>query len=108
MSDALKELIEFQHSLHAATRQRQRGISNSDIEMVMRFGEQVDDGYVLTERALEIARRDLKQILQRLDHLAGVAVIEQGGTLVTTYRADARRIRRLRSSETRRASDALH
>lgn len=108
MNEAVKQRLEFQLSQHAAARQRQRGVTTRDLELVMRYGEAVDDGFVLSERALELARAELKKTLQRLDHLAGVAVIEQGGTLVTTYRADARRLRRLRAGETSRERQALH
>ena len=108
MNESIKQKIVFELSFHAARRQRQRGVSNSDIELVMRYGEAVDDGFVLSDRALALARRDIKRILQRLDHLAGVAVIEQDGTLVTAYRADNRRVRRLRAGETSREARQLH
>ena len=100
MNGSVKQKIEFELSFHAAARQRQRGVSNTDIELVMRYGEAVDDGFVLSDRALAIARRDIKRILQRLDHLAGIAVIEGAGTLITTYRADSKRLRRLRAGDT--------
>jgi len=105
-SGKIKSTIE--RSGHMDERQRQRGIGNADVELVMRYGEAVDDGFVLSDRALELARCDIKRVLQRLDHLAGVAVIEQGGTLVTVYRADARRLKRLRAGESIAPSRSLH
>ena len=108
MSESTKQKIVFELSFHAAKRQRQRGVSNTDLELVMRYGESVDEGFVLSDRALALARRDIKRILQRLDHLAGVAVIEQDGTLVTTYRADSRRVRRLRAAGAGREARQLH
>ena len=50
----------------------------------------------LCDRALELARKEIKRTLQRLDHLAGVAVVEKGGTIVTAYRATGKRVKRLR------------
>lgn len=108
MSNITKPKIVFELSHHAVERQQQRGISCRDIELVLHYGEAVDDGFVLSDRALARARREIKRVLQRLDHLAGVAVIEEGGTLVTTYRADARRLRRLRAGESLREPRQLH
>jgi hypothetical protein len=96
---AIEERLEFQSSVHAEARQRQRGLTRKDLELIQRYGEQVDDGWVLSDRALELARKDIKRTLQRLDHLAGVAVVEKGGTIVTAYRATGRRVKRLRDGE---------
>jgi len=93
---AIEERLEFQLSVHAEARQRQRGLTRKDVELVQRYGEQVDDGWVLSDCALELARKEIKRTLQRLDHLAGVAVVEKGGTIVTAYRATGKRVKRLR------------
>lgn len=89
-------------SLHAAQRQQQRGFKASDVELVMTWGEDVEDGFVLSDRALKRARKELgkageKAALQRLERIRGMTLIEQGNTLVTIYRADRKRLRRLRS-----------
>lgn len=89
-------------SHHAGARLNQRGFDRQDIELVVELGESVDDGYLMTRMALRCAKSFLKEEgrladLQRVDHLHNVAVIELGGQLVTIYRADKRRIRRLRA-----------
>lgn len=79
-------------SHHASARLRQRGMRPSDIELIRRCGEPVADGYVVTNKA--IAR--LRAQLQRLERLCDVAVIEVDDVIVTVYRADRRRIKRLK------------
>lgn len=92
---------ELRRSLHAAQRQQQRGFKASDIALVMVWGEDVEDGFVLSDRALKRARKELgkageKAALQRLERIRGMTLIEQDNTLVTLYRADRKRLRRLR------------
>ena len=84
-------------SRHARGRQQQRGFQDLDALLIQGFGEEVEDGFVLTGQAINEARHTLKKMLQRLDHLAGSTLIENGGTIITTYRADKKRIRRLRA-----------
>jgi hypothetical protein len=87
-------------SLHAFQRSKQRGLSLKGLDLVLAFGEAVEDGYVMTQSALEEARHTLRQAgrkreLQSLDHLRDVVVIEENGVLITAYRADKKRCRRL-------------
>jgi hypothetical protein len=82
---------------HAEKRVRQRGFKTRDINFIMKHGELVNDGYVLTVKAVEKRRSELKKELQRLDKLTNVAVIASEGTVITIYRADSRNVRRLRS-----------
>ena len=90
-----------QVSQHARARCRQRGLTAEDVALVMEFGESVDDGYVMTRKVLQSAQTELhmqnrKRQIQLLDHLKGIAVIEAGHQIITAYRADKKRIRRLR------------
>jgi len=84
-------------SKHALGRQQQRGFQGLDSQLPQAFGEQAEDGYLMTGQAIGDARHCLKQMIQRLGHIQGSALIEQSGTVVTTYRADKKRIRRLRA-----------
>lgn len=84
-------------SRHAAQRQQQRGFQYIDCLLLQAFGEEVEDGWLMTGQATSDARHRLKQLIQRLDHLSGSALIEEGGTIVTTYRADKKRVRRLKA-----------
>jgi hypothetical protein len=91
----------FHCSRHAAQRQQQRGFKTADIELLMAWGEDVEDGLVMSDRALkharyELARRGAKAALQRLDHIRGMTLIEQDRTFLTLFRADRKRLQRLR------------
>ena len=88
-------------SNHADARCRQRGLTSEAIALVMEFGELVDDGFVRSSKVLGPARKALQaqkrvRESQQLDHLRNVAVIDMDNTLVTVYRADKTRLRRLR------------
>lgn len=92
--------LQFTH--HATQRLHQRGIPYQCLNLVEEFGEWVEDGVVMTQRALKTARAALRaqgrrDALQALDHLRNVTLIEQQGVLVTAFRADRKRLRRLRA-----------
>lgn len=82
-------------SAHADKRQRQRGFSDVDVQLVLAHGDSVDDGYVMTRKAVSRRISELKKEIVRLQKLKDVAVIEDTGTVVTMYRADGRRMRKL-------------
>jgi len=82
-------------SMHAQRRIRQRGLKEADLGRLQRFGEEVEEGYLMTDRKLDECIAGLKSEIQRLERLRGLVLIEQGDTLVTLYRSDRRRQRRL-------------
>jgi hypothetical protein len=89
-------------SKHAFKRSNQRGLQLKGLNLVLEFGESVDDGFVMTQSALKQAAKILqqqkrRQDIQRLGHLSNVVVILEGGVMATTYRADKKRIQRLRA-----------
>ena len=84
-------------SKHARQRLGQRGFKQVDEDLLTAFGEQVEDGYLMTNQAIQDARLSLKTSLQRLDHLKGATLIEADGAVVTVYRADRKRVKRLKS-----------
>lgn len=97
-------------SQHANARCRQRGLTLAAVALVMEFGEGVDDGYLMTAKvmrsackALSIQRR--RKDIQKLDHLRDVAVIDVDDTILTVYRADKKRIRRLRAGHIQTKAD---
>ena len=87
----------LQWSKHALARQQQRGFQQVDALLIEAFGEEVEDGFIMTGQAGNDARQMLKKTIQRLDHLAGSTLIASNGTVITTFRADKKRIRRLRA-----------
>lgn len=82
-------------SAHANARMRQRGYTNHDIALVREYGTPVNDGYVMTRNDIRFAMAESRNGHQRLERLAGTALIEKGRTLVTVYRASRLRQRRL-------------
>ena len=84
-------------SRHAESRIRQRGIAPGAIDILRQFGETVDDGFILTDQAIDEGRRALRAQIEQLEKLRGIALIEVGGTVITVYRASKKRVRRLRA-----------
>lgn len=84
-------------SAHAQVRMHQRGVKLGDLELVRALGEQVSDGYLISDKAIEQGRLILRAQMQQLERLRGLALIEITGCVVTVYRADKKRIKRLRS-----------
>jgi hypothetical protein len=81
---------------HAQKRVQQRGLSMEDLALVMAHGERVDDGYLMSGKAVAARECALRRELQRIGRLRGVAVITADTTMVTVYRASKQRVRRLR------------
>jgi hypothetical protein len=89
-------------SQHAFKRSNQRGIQLKGLDLVLEFGEPVDDGYLMTHCAISEALLDLrhqgrKSDIQHLSRLANIAIIVECGVMLTAYRADKKRVRRLRA-----------
>ena len=88
-------------SYHAAQQASGKGLKLVDIDLVMKYGEAVEDGYLMSERALTAARAELTErkcygALQRLEQLRHVVVVEIMNTIITTYRVKT--VRRGRQS----------
>lgn len=88
-------------SVHAQQRIQQRGMRKTDVELIMRFGTRVNDGYFLRTRDVLQAQHDLKIVMSRLDRLSGRVVITAGSTVVTTYVVSRDKQRKLLSRTSR-------
>lgn len=87
----------FEISQHAQLRMRQRTVTMKDLSLICTYGEAVDEGYVMTNKAIEDSKHALQgDQLLRVERLRGMAAIVKDGVLVTTYRSSRRRLRRLR------------
>jgi len=86
-------------SRHAQARMCQRGLTKTDVEFVRKVGEWVDDGYVMTNSAVDQRIHELRHEMNRIEKLRGVALIEGANIVITVYRADHRRICRLRGKQ---------
>ncbi len=81
---------------HGALRMSQRGIACGDIDMIMRIGSEVENGYLVREQDYRAFEREQKQILERARRLVGKRlVMERGQTVVSAYHANPGKQRRL-------------
>ena len=88
---------EYRITVHAESRLRQRGLSRWDLELILTHGEAISDGYVMSRIAIDNRTAELKSELARIERLRDVTVIEDSGDVITLYRADKRRLRKLRN-----------
>jgi hypothetical protein len=91
-------MTEHATTRHAETRQRQRGLRDADLGLVLATASQVAvDAYLMTDAdvAREVAQR--KNEIQRLERLRGVKVVVCDDVIVTVVRSrrdDQRRVLR--------------
>lgn len=90
-------------SQHALTRMAQRGIRASDIALMMTFGTEVNDGFLVRDKDVQAIEREVKAFLQRLRQMQGKRLIARDGTLVTAFHATERQTRRLLQTNCGRA-----
>lgn len=92
----------FEITKHANLRFAQRAISICDVEMIIGFGTEVDDGYIFLNQNCEALESELKAALQRVRKLRGKRIAVGNGQIITAYRATASTTRKLlRFSEKR-------
>ena len=82
-------------SRHAENRMQQRGMQEQDIQLVLDYGTETSDGIFLRRKDIKSAEHDLKKMLQRLNRLAGSYVVLDGENIVTAYRPDTRKEKRI-------------
>jgi len=92
---AMYEDRETQVSFHAQQRLRQRGFQDADLDRMRRYGEAFDDGFLMSNRSIDEHIKELKSEIQHLERLKDTVLIEQDNTIVTIYRSDRRRQRRI-------------
>ena len=87
---------------HAVSRLRQRGKSESDLELVVRHGTEVRDGFFLRDCDAAAAIRQRKQEISRLEHLKGLYVVinPERTSLITSYHPHKTKKRRLMRADT--------
>lgn len=82
---------------HAVRRMQQRSISNADIDIILRYGEDIDgDGILMSNKAVEDAIRSLKSRIATVERLRNKKLVMDGDTLVTCYPCKTREGRRMK------------
>jgi hypothetical protein len=72
---------------HAVERMSQRAIRETDLELIMLIGTEVEGGYLVRSKDCQAAERQLKQLLARVRRLDGKRIVVAGGRVITAYRA---------------------
>lgn len=73
---------------------QQRAVRDQDLDLIMRFGTEVDNGLILTKDDVKKAVSFKREEIGRLEKLSGKVVIIKGDTVVTTYVPSKRRLKR--------------
>ena len=79
-------------SRHVLDRAAQRGVHIEDLDLIRLYGTEINGGNILLEH-------DRRKLIQRLDHLLGLAVFEKAGVITTTFRPTKRQQRVLKNGE---------
>jgi hypothetical protein len=77
---------------HFQKRMSQRGITLDLVQLARQFGEPSQDKIVLGRKSLGrllVAVRELERTTKKALDKGGIVVVEDGETLITTYRADS-------------------
>ena len=81
-------MYDYRYSLHVSQRIQQRSIRKKDIELVLEYGTQVDDGsFLLSNKDVAREKCRRKREIQALERLRGVKVVIKEGVIVTCLRA---------------------
>ncbi len=80
---------------HGYARLSQRGIAQTDIDLLMLIGTEVDDGHFVRERDYQAFERELMHVLHRARRLIGKRLVVADGRVVTAYHANRKTERRL-------------
>jgi hypothetical protein len=75
---------------HAVTRMAQRAILPSDLEIILAFGSEVEDGILVRDKDVECAERAIRSLLKRVQKVKGKRIVVSDGYLVTAYHATDR------------------
>lgn len=84
---------------HAGKRMQQRSISNADIDIILRYGEDIDgQGILMSNRAVEDAVRALKSRIATVERLRNKKLVVDGASVITCYpckTGEGRRMKKL-------------
>lgn len=78
----------MQSTKHVVQRMNQRGITKKMINIVLDYGEPVQDKAVLRKKDAQRLIREMQEtmkVLQKICDKGGVVVVAQGDTIITTY-----------------------
>jgi len=80
---------------HAAIRMAQRSFGVSDVELAMMIGTEVEGGVLVRDRDCEQVLTALAAFRRQIERLRGKRIVCEGERLVTAYRANPKKAKRL-------------
>ena len=83
-------------SKHAGERMQNRGVSEKDVGCILKHGSQTKSGYLIKKKDAQAVIINLKREIARIERLASkqTLIVVKGNTLVTTYPATYKQVRR--------------
>ena len=60
---------------------------SDDLDLIMRIGTEVEDGYLVRAKDYQAVERALNRLMERVRRLSGKRVVIAGDRIVTVYRA---------------------
>lgn len=86
---------ELSISRHAETRMAQRGIRQSDLDLILELGSEVEGGLIVREKDFRQFERKLRGEIERASRLVGKRLVLGGDHMVTAYHASRSDTKRL-------------
>lgn len=72
---------------HVRSRCQQRGIRETDLDLVAQYGTETSEGVILTRKDIAVVEREFKRLINRLSKLEDVFVATDGEIMKTVFRA---------------------
>lgn len=85
----------FKFTKHGSMRASQRNIKECDLEIIMNFGCEVADGYLMLACNCQAAERELKKQLETIRRLKGKRLVIKDGKVVTVFHASEHEVQRI-------------
>jgi len=82
-------------SNHARRRLQQRGMTGSDLDLILSHGTETRDGYLLRDQDAKRVEAKLRKQIEQILRLAGRFIVVDGETLVTAYHASRKKQKRI-------------
>lgn len=79
---------------HAERRLSQRGLSNRDLALMLRYGTETPTGFLLRKKDVMRVEHEMKRLVTRLHHLAGKVAVVERDRLITAFPASSKQQRR--------------
>lgn len=89
-------------SQHGRDRMTARGLSSSDLELILLFGTEVEDGLLVLKRDRDAAIEILKHLIHRVERLTCQRIVTRDGVLVTAFRARPDQLEQMLAPDRRR------